>query len=229
MLDFKYILILFLAAILAACQSPNMVEDRLVAAFSETMFGNRGPMYDRTAAGEKDLHLAKWHSSVKISVVEGATEENIALVQETLNQFAALTALKIDLTEPKNESAQLKIFFSSKKDFVINDNERAACFAHSRIDREGRLEMAEVHVSRIDDEKWQTDCLVHELLHAFGWRGHTHRVRSAISYMHGESELTRWDVYLMRTLYDPRLESGISKADAMPKARAVLHELLNEG
>jgi hypothetical protein len=229
MQDFKYILMLFLAAILAACQSPQMVEDRLVSAFGETMFGNRGPMYDRTAAGEKDLRLAKWHSSVEISVIEGATEENIALVQETLSQFAELTSLKIVLTEPKNESAQLKIYFSSKKDFVINENERAACFAQSGIDREGHLEMAEVHVSRIDEGTWQTDCLVHELLHAFGWRGHTHRVRSAISYMHGESELTRWDVYLMQALYDRRLEPGTSKAEAMPKARGILRELLNEG
>ena len=144
MSDFKYILMLFLAAILAACQSPKMVEDRLVSAFGETMFGSRGPMYDRSAAGEKDLYLAKRHSSVEISVIEGATEENIALVQETLDQFAELTALRVDLTEPKNESAQLKIFFSDKKDFVINDNERAACFAQSRSDREGRLEIFSV-------------------------------------------------------------------------------------
>jgi hypothetical protein len=229
MQDFKYILMLFLGVTLAACQSPELVEDRLVSAFGETMFGNRGQIYDRTATGENDQHLEKWHSSVEISVIEGATEENIAIVQESLNQFAELTALEINLMEPKNESAQLKIFFSNERDFVINDNERAACFAHTRSDRENRLEMAEVHISRIDDGRWHTDCLDHELLHAFGWRGHTHRVRSAISYMHGENELTRWDVYLMRTLYDPRLESGISEADAMPKVREILHELLNEG
>lgn len=229
MLDFKYILILFLGAAVAACQSPNMVEDRLVSAFGETMFGSRGPINDRTAADEKDLRLAKWHSSLEASVIEGATEENIALVRETLEQFAELTGLDIKLTKPKKKSAQLRIFFSQKRDFVINENERAACFAHSRSDDKSRLEFAEVHVSSIDDGKWQTDCLVHELLHAFGWRGHTHRVRSAISYMHGESELTRWDVYLMRTLYDPRLEPGISKTDAMPKVRAILHDLLKEG
>ena len=228
MLDFKYILMLFLAAILAACQSPEVVEDRLVSAFGETMFGNRGPMHDRTIEDENRLRLSKWHSSVKISVIEGATEENVALVQETLQPFADLTGLEIILTEPKNESAQLKIYFSSKKDFVINDNERAVCFAHAQSDRRSHLEMAEVHVSRLDDEEWQTACLVHEFLHAFGWRGHTHRVRSAISYMHGESELTRWDEYLMKTLYDPRLESGISRADAMPKVRVIIHELLEE-
>ncbi|MDH3513111.1 MAG: DUF2927 domain-containing protein [Gammaproteobacteria bacterium] len=229
MSDFKYILILFLGAIVTACQSPKMVEERLVLAFGETMFGDHGSTYDRTATGDKDLHLAKWHSSLDVSVVEGATDENTALVEATLEQFAELTGLEINLMEPNNESAQLRIYFSSKKDFVINDNERAACFAHSRSDHESRLEMAEVHVSLIDDGEWQTGCLVHELLHAFGWRGHTHRVRSAISYMHGESELTRWDAYLMKTLYDPRLESGISKTDAMPKVRAILHELVKEG
>jgi hypothetical protein len=229
MLDFKYILMLFSGAILAACQSPQLVEDRLVSAFGETMFGGRGPIYDRTAADEDDLRLAKWHSSVEVSVVEGATEENVDLVRKALVEFAELTALDIRLKEPKDDSAQLKIYFSSEKDFVINDNERAACFAHSRSDSESRLELAEVHISLVDDGEWQSDCLVHELLHAFGWRGHTHRVRSAISYMHGESELTRWDVYLMRTLYDPRLQPGISKTDAMPRVRMILQELLMEG
>jgi hypothetical protein len=162
-------------------------------------------------------------------VVEGATDENTALVEGTLEQFAELTGLEINLTEPNNESAQLRIFFSSNKDFVINDNERAACFAHSRSDHDNQLEMAEVYVSRTDDGEWQTGCLVHELLHAFGWRGHTHRVRSAISYMHGEDELTRWDKYLMKTLYDPRLPVGISKADAMPIVRAILHEVVRPG
>jgi len=229
MLDFKYILMLFLGASLAACQSPDMVEERLVLAFGETMFANPGPRYDRTATGENDSRLAKWQAAVEISVAEGATEENIALVEETLKQFAELTDLEIKLTEPKNESAQLKVYFSGKKEFLINHNERAACFAHSRSDRENRLETAEVHISLIDDGEWHTGCLVHELLHAFGWRGHTHRVRSAISYMHGESELTRWDAVLMRTLYDPRLEPGISRADAMPRVRAIIHELVKDG
>ena len=228
MADFKYILMLLFGSVVAACQSPQMVEDRLLAAFGETMFDSNGASHDRVAVDKKDLRLARWESAVDISVMEGATTENVAFVRETLAQFAELTGLEITLAEPHDTSAQLRIFFGTRKDFVINGNERAKCFARSRSDRQNRMEMAEIHVSQIEDGKWQTDCLVHELLHAFGWRGHTHRVRSAISYMHGETELTRWDVYLMQTLYDPRLESGISRDDAMPVARTILHELLEQ-
>jgi len=229
MADFKYIFILFIGAAAAGCQSPRVVEDRLVAAFGETMFDGNGPAHQQFSADsedEKELRLAKWESSVKISVVEGATEENVAFVRETLAQFAELTRLEITFEKPHDTSAQLQIFFDTEKNFVINGNERATCFTRTRADRRNRLELSEVHVSWVADGKWQTDCIVHELLHAFGWRGHTHRVRSAISYMHGEKELTRWDVYLMRTLYDPRLKPGTSKDDALPVARVILHELL---
>jgi len=228
MTDFKYIFMLFVGAVVTACQSPRMVENRLVAAFGETMFDGNSVAHLNVAEGKKDHRLAKWESSVEISVVEGATEENVTLVQETLGQFAELTGLDITFGEPYDRSAQLQIFFGTDKDFVINGNERATCFARTRSDRRNRLVLSEVHVSQVADGKWQTDCIVHELLHAFGWRGHTHRVRSAISYMHGETELTRWDAYLMRTLYDRRLEPGTSKDDAMPVARAILHELLAE-
>ncbi|UCH75274.1 MAG: DUF2927 domain-containing protein [Rhodospirillales bacterium] len=229
MLDFKYILMLFLAASVAACQSPRAAEDRLVAAFGETMFGGRVHSQDGISEDGKEFRLAKWDSSVEISVMDGATAENLAFVQDTLEPFAELTELRIRLAEPNDESADIRIYFSDQKDFVINDNEPAKCFAQSRSDDHGRLVMAEVHISRTDEETWRTECLVHELLHAFGWRGHTHRVRSAISYMHGETELTRWDDYLMRTLYDPRMEFGMSRNDAMPVARTILHELMNEG
>lgn len=227
MADFKYILMFFLGPVVAGCESPQVVEERLVAAFGETMFGSRGQWHEGVSAGKEDFHIAKWQSSVEVSVMEGATPANVALVRNTMPQFAELTGLSISVVGWNNASARLQIYFSSKKDFVINDNEPAKCFARSRSDRQGRLDLAEVHIARIDDRTWQTDCLVHELLHAFGWRGHTHRVRSAISYMHGETELTRWDAYLMRTLYDPRIEFGASRDDALPVARDVLHELLN--
>jgi len=228
MADFKYILILFLGSVVVACQSPQLVEDRLVAAFGETMFNGDGAAHNGMAAGETKPRLARWESSVDVSVMEGATEDNVAFVGDTLGQFAEITGLEITLLEPLDASAPIQVFFDTRKDFVINGNERAQCYARSRDDRHGRMDLAEIHVSQAEDGKWQTDCLVHELLHAFGWRGHTHRVRSAISYMHGESELTQWDVYLMRTLYDPRLESGISKEDAMPIVRTILHELLEK-
>lgn len=229
MADFKYILMFFLGSIAVACQSPQMVEDRLVAAFGETMFDDNGVSHERVTTDKEEPRLVKWGSPVEISVMEGATAENVAAVQGALEQFGELTELEITLTEPENSSAQMQIFFDTKKDFVINSNERAKCFARSRSNRQNRLELAEVHVSQNADGEWETDCLVHEFLHAFGWRGHTHRVRSAISYMHGETELTRWDAYLMRTLYDPRLEPGISKDDAMPIARSILHKLLQGG
>jgi len=228
MQDFRYILILFLLALMAACQSPQQVEDRLVVAFEETMFGQRGPAHDRQGSDPHEGILSKWRSPVEVSIVEGATDGNTALVRKELDRFAALSGLEIRLLAPENRAAPLTLFFSDQKDFVINDNQMASCYAHVEGDDDGVIERAEVYIALVEEGVWREDCLVHELLHAFGWRGHTHSIRSAISYMHGENDLTHWDEHLMRALYDPRLEPGKSKTDAMPMARAILHEILVE-
>lgn len=221
-------MILFVGLAATACQSPQLVEDRLVAAFGETMFGGPEAAHDHAAADDREPRLSKWQPAVTVSVVEGATDENTALVKETLERFADLTHLDIEFAAPGNTSAQLKVYFSDMKDFLINDNEMAACFTRTHVNSAYRLEAAEIYISRNGDGNWRDECVVHEFLHAFGWRGHTHRVRSAVSYMHGEKDLTRWDAYLMRTLYDPRLRSGTTKAKALPTVRTILHSLLQE-
>ena len=228
MQDFRYILILFSLALMMACQSPQQVEDRLVTAFEETMFGQRGPAHDRQGSDGSEAILSKWRSPVEVSIVEGATDSNTTLVRKELERFAALSGLEIRLLPPENKAAPLTLFFSDRKDFVINGNQMASCYTHIEDGDDGAIAKAEVYIALVEEGVWREDCLVHELLHAFGWRGHTHSIRSAISYMHGESDLTRWDEHLMRTLYDPRLEPGKQKADALPAARAILHEILVE-
>ncbi len=228
MQQFRYIFILLAVALLAGCQSSQQVEDRLVAAFGETMFDagpaghGQGEMFSRSG------NLAKWESPVTVAVVEGANPANVDFTKKSLAEMAELSGLAFEWVEPGARGIELEIHFSDERDFVINGNQRAACYASIDGSPDGRLGDVAIFIGRAGEGEWRTGCLTHELLHGLGWRGHTHRVRSAISYAHGETELTKWDRLMMRTLYDPRLPPGISKTDAMPIVRAILRELIDE-
>lgn len=228
MQQFRYIFLAAVVTALTACQSNRQVEDRLVAAFGETMF-DAGPAAHGTGGVlSRSGNLAKWESPLTVAVVEGASEENVDLARAELAELARLSGLTIDWVEPDAAEIGLKIHFSRDRDFIINGNQRASCYAGTGNATDGRLDAAGIYIGLVKEGEWRTDCLTHELLHALGWRGHTHRVRSAISYAHGETELTRWDRLLMRTLYDKRLPHGISKTDAMPVVRAILHDMIEE-
>lgn len=228
MQQFRYILPILVLLSATACQSNREVEDRLVAAFGETMF-DAGP----EAHGEGEMltksgMLAKWKSPVSVAVVEAGEPANVELVRKKLVDLSAAGGLEFDWVEPGGRRPQLSVYFDSQRDFIINGNERADCYTRVAGTRDGYLHDASIHVGLAKQGEWRSDCLTHELLHALGWRGHTHRIRSAISYAHGETEMTRWDRLMMRTLYDPRLRPGVSKEEAMPVVRAILTELIEK-
>ncbi len=211
------------AALLTGCQPPRQVEDRLLLAFGDAMF-DRGA---RDVANDDGAGMiVRFPRRIRASVSEGATDGNVALARAVVAEFGELTGVEIEWQAAGTRDAELTINFSSKSNFLIRGNELATCYAEVASRDDGIIESAAVHIARASEDEWRSDCLVHELMHAFGWRGHTHRIRSANSYLHGETELTEWDRLLMRTLYDPRLEPGTPEQDALPTARLILGELL---
>ncbi len=220
---------MFLASCaLGACESGRQVEERLVAAFGETMFdAGTAPHGPRDARPDRDF-LARWSSPVEVAIIEGDTAANRALAQRSVAEMATLSGVQMVWLDAGNDDAELTIHFSADREFVINGNELARCYSRIATGRDGTIVAAEVHIAQAAPGEWRVDCLTHELLHAFGWRGHTHRIRSAISYAHGEAEMTEWDRLMMRALYDPRLQPGIARDDALPVVRDILHGLLEE-
>jgi len=228
MQQFRFIFLAVAAMVLAGCQSNQQVEDRLVAAFGETMFDAGPAAHGQGEMFSKSGNLAKWESPVTVSVVEGNNPENVAITKKALAELAELGGIAVEWVEPGAPGIELEIHFSTEREFIINGNQLAACYARTGGTPDGYLKNVGVYIGAEGDGGWHTDCLTHELLHAMGWRGHTHRLRSAISYAHGETGLTKWDRMIMRALYDPRLPPGISKTNAIPVARAIFHEMLEE-
>jgi len=228
MQQFRFILLLASLVVLTACQSNQKVEDRLVAAFGETMFDAGPAEHGQGEVLSKRGILAKWESPISVAVVEGDRLENVALAKGALAELAELAGLTMEWVARDANDIQLKIHFSSERQFVINGNQLASCYAYTGSTTDGELDKAEIYIGREGNGEWRTSCLTHEFLHALGWRGHTHRIRSAISYAHGVTELTKWDRLMMRALYDPRLPHGISKADATPVIRVIFNDMLRE-
>lgn len=201
----------------------------MVLAFGEAMF----PL-DRTGGHTVESvpgntpHLTRWPSSVRASMMEGDAPEATAATRAVLEEFAALSGVAVVWLAPGDDSANLRIYFSEESEFVINGNELATCYSSLRSNRDWTIAQAAVYVGMDKETGAHQDCFTHELLHAFGWRGHTHRVRSANSYVHDEARLTRWDRILMRAQYDPRLAAGTPKADALPIARVIIRELMKD-
>lgn len=205
-----------------------MVEDRLVISFGEAILDHRGPDPQNHERDQGEGIVEKWRSPVKVSVTEGATSENLVLTREKLAEIEALSGLEFELTESADKSAPLTIAFSDKTEFTTRRDRTSTCYAHTDHDADGWITKAEINISLVEKGKWRTDCLIHELLHGVGWSGHTHSIRSAISYMHGEVELTPWDKYMLRALYDPRLKAGMLEEDAMATVRIIFREYLAE-
>jgi hypothetical protein len=224
-----YLFSLNLLLAMTGCQSAQQAENRLVLAFGEAMFPAEltGGHTVESVPGDTP-HLTRWPSDVRASMMAGGTPDMAAATHAVLEEFAALSGVSVVWLAPGDDSANLRIYFSEENDFLINGNELATCYSSIRSNRDWTIARASVFVGMDKETGAHQDCFTHELLHAFGWRGHTHRVRSANSYAHDETRLTRWDRILMRTQYDPRLAAGTPKADALPVARVIIRELMKD-
>ena len=68
-------------------------------------------------------------------------------------------------------------------------------------------------------------CVAHELMHAFGFGGHP-KVQSVLNQRGAWLTLTRNDLVLLRTLYDERLQPGMSADEVMRLVPIIIAELL---
>lgn len=224
-----YLFWLNLLLTITGCQSAQQAENRMLLAFGEAMFPAEitGGHTVESVPGNTP-HLTRWPSAARASMMEGRTPELTAATQATVAEFSALSGVSITWLEAGDRSAELQFYFSKKSEFVINKNELAVCYSSIGSNRDWEITTAKVFIGADPETGAYQDCFVHELLHAFGWRGHTHRIRSANSYVHDETGLTRWDRILMRTQYDERLATGNSKTDTLPVARVIIRELMED-
>jgi hypothetical protein len=125
-----------------------------------------------------------------------------------------------------NEMADFHIEFLRDEGFLINNVDFASCYA--KVDTDGKtLTGALVRIS-LAKEHLVAHCIAHEIYHGLGM-AHSHSLPSVVNYKLRERSLTKWDRLALKTLYDHRLQSGMTRLEALPIARELITETLAKG
>lgn len=224
-------LVLFLSIIiLSACVSAVEVQQRLLQAFDDVVFAV-APDWGGSLVRQHNSNLVRWEGELTYSIEweEDANpdfEVDVEAAMTKITNIAGLTSRRIDDTENSNVAFHMR---PGKNGYIVNGAERASCYAHipssDKVREQGILERTEIHMPS-DLIETSYDCLEHEILHIMGFRGHSQGIRSVLAVFSGETELTKWDVMLLKTVYDPRLRPGMKREEALAQAKIVLSELL---
>jgi hypothetical protein len=194
------------AAAIALCgcaAAPGeMQPDRLTRFFDELAYGNP------VAPEGVTKGLVRWNQTSLVYAIEGdrspADDQRIVL---TMRRFQALTGIALTRSESV-KSAQITIAFAKGPLPSVHD-ELAACYTHSIYNGNG-LKLSQVFVGT---ERPGTlgACLDHELMHAFGFGHHSVVAPSVMSPFRSHDTLTPVDEAALRTLYDQRLQIGMTR------------------
>lgn len=202
-----------------ACESTTAGETALVTTFMEAAF-------DATPGGEFQLlgelrsaRIWRWDRAVllRLEGVRSPAQEGFA--RSALAEFARLSGVAIN-DAIAAETQNFRVIFDGSEAFLLGDGQLASCYATFRGRRDGEVTM-DVTLSTARPESAQR-CIRHELMHAFGFLGHSHRVRSVLSYLHNETQLTRWDKVLIASLYDPAIRAGMLRQDVAPLLQPII-------
>jgi hypothetical protein len=195
---------------------------RLAAFFDEAVFG-RDDALKSSKVRSFDRVLSRWVVPIRVTVGGDVTDNAERKIRDRLEHFAGLTGTELIWQGRNAKRYNFKITLIDSSQIRAEASVDTICFARP-TDSYGKIISAVVFLPSNDAEDFE-DCIDHELMHAFGFDGHSHRLNSALSYMHKQSRLTAWDEIMLRTLYDSRLSAGLPRNDAWP----IVWELLSQG
>lgn len=203
----------------------NPAFSRLAAFFDEAAFGHDDVLM-RSEVKSYDRVLTRWDLPLRITIGGVVSKTVEKKVRERLEYFQDLTGVRLVWEGRDAQRYNVKIVLSATSGIRQRASHDTACFANTR-QSSGGITSATIFLP-YDRERLLNDCLDHELMHAFGFGGHSHRMNSALSYMHNLGRLTVWDEIMLRTLYSPSLKTGIHREDAWPILQTLLSEELNQ-
>jgi Protein of unknown function (DUF2927) len=238
--------LLLLAACTAAAPSPAPTPpDPVEAARLETF---RRLAYGPAAPKPGQDHLAKWTLPVRAALIDAPSQSELEVARRHLRDLATLT--RLDVAEAAPQTANLLVFFAAEpfaaarrhRGLYINriaDPQRfeqhlaamapdATCFGFlwGGWPHGGSIDFAVVFVRTDRGLRTVEGCVVQQTTQVLGL---VHDLDPAADSIFADTgryaELTADDRLMVRLLYDPRLEPGMSWAEAEPLARAALRAL----
>lgn len=164
----------------------------------------------------------KWLQPVRWRIVGQDPAGWRAIVVDTLARIATLSGL--DVAEAA--AGQPENFAVSFEDIslLIVDGRGAGCVATTwRDPATGGIARAQLRINLRQGSALRA-CIVHEMMHGFGFPGHPHDLDSVLSYVMRRDYLTALDESAIRTLYDRRIRPGLYHLPALMFARQALAE-----
>ena len=193
------------------------------ALYADTSQGTTGFGAGATMTGV----LTKWDRTIAYSL-NGLLYDNTRIKEtvDALNRMAGIAGLETREVQPESGDANFRIVFRNSENLRTSNGGKAGCLTSWKYDKwTGRMIGAELQIN-LAYINGISHCIIHEMLHAFGLRGHPHKLHSIMSYYTSKIvfDLTEADMVMLQTLYDPRMKLGLPRLSAAALADDIIEE-----
>ena len=212
---------------LAACKTVDPDDGTLAAFFNVLAFP------------DDQARLFRWEGPVRIALsgVRGEDPEDYrALVEAQASLLASASGLDVAFVDEGSPEANYGIVFiptdrtgpgDSLCEVLMKFEGVTMIGAEIKIGTRPGLNERQTPEARI------ARCIGHEMMHSLGFPGHPPARLGVPSVLINTQQIqfrerspTRWDELAIRVLYDARLETGMTKAEAEPIVRKIIAEML---
>ncbi len=166
--------------------------------------------------------IIRWDQPLRAHLGSSTMSSVRELAGERLREAAQIAGLALEFVDSA-ERANLKLVFLQEYQ-ATPGIQWAGCLTSHRS-QYGRLTDVTVYV-RLRNET----CMAHELMHAFGFRGHPHQLDTVLSYTRRNGTTrayTDLDRLVLRALYHGKISPGAYSLPALVAARQFLAEELS--
>lgn len=176
--------------------------------------------------------LRTWDTPLRISLTGKGASQYVGIVADAAARFTTLTGLDATIAPQGAETFNVVVELVPDREYGliaarVGANEQSAeylaqhtlCYTVTQI-QNVRARRATVVIPD-DSPAYEIEaCIWHEFMHVFGFQSHPKGIASALL---AERRMTRNDMVLLRTLYDPRLRRG-RRDEMLERARAIIEE-----
>lgn len=169
--------------------------------------------------------VTKWTRPI-VYRIDGMTYDK-ARIAETIASLKRVAAIAgVAVSEGDAASANFILMFLNTENLRTSNGGRAGCLTAWNSNLwTGTFTRVELQIN-LGTKADLTQCINHEMLHAFGLRGHPHKLHSVMSYytVRFVYDMTEADTVMLQTLYDKRMKPGLSRLAAVVLADGILEE-----
>ncbi len=200
---------------------------RLLALFEEAV------LHDEA---KRPRGVNKWTGPIDLSLRGDAAGDVAVYVEEIAAELSELIDLPIELYVDNNWAGDIDIYITYWKNYwpffmqaTKPGRHLFTCAVLPWVDK-GRIKRATIKINAgVLDRATVRACLLEELTQSLGLFGETEQETETLLHDGiGYEGLGQIDRLLIRTLYDPRMEIGLSNDRAAPLALVILNERLIE-